>query len=95
MFSQSILRKRKFRENETIEHCEMRHANDREGKQMKKSIEIPEQYKTRLIRDREQKHNKRKRHVLGNIDECINRSDEIWNQNIIDQQLSESDRKLL
>ena len=62
---------------------------------MKRSIETSEQREIQLIRDCEQKRNKRKSRILENIDECINRSDEIQNQNIIDRQLSKSDQKLL
>ena len=87
MSKQSTLRKRKSRENETINQSEMRRAKDRENKRLKRSTETTEQREARLTREREQKRNKRKRtrRVLGDIDERNNQQDEIQNQDVVNQ----------
>src|SRR2546430_15655654 len=90
MTYRSTLRKRKSRENETIEQREIRLAKDRVNKRIKKSSETLEVREARLSRERERKRNKRTSRVLENIDEHLNRQDE---NNIINQQLPESDRK--
>ncbi len=92
MTYRSTIRKRKSRENETIEQREIRLAKDRVNKRIKKSSETLEVREARLSRERERKRNKRTSRVLENIDEHLNRQDE---NNIINQQLPESDRKLL
>lgn len=65
------------------------------AKQVIRLSEIPEQHKAWLSRDCEWKHNKRKSCVLENIDEHVNHQNENYNQDIVNQQLSETDQEFL
>ena len=90
------VRKRNSRSKRTSDQLENSRARDRENKRLKRSAETAEQREERLRKNCERYHKRKGKCALRNIDEHLNRQqDEFRSQDIDECRLPESDRKLL